>query len=117
MSKVVMNLNDIKGIERAITVKEAYADPEKTGDTVVIIGGGIAGAELGAYLGRLGRTVTFVEKNRRLSGSPEKVREAEYNMVSSGIDARCNTQVFEITDRGVDCSSGFLEADTVVYAE
>ncbi len=38
-------------------------------------------------------------------------------MVSSGIDARCNTQVFEITDRGVDCSSGFLEADTVVYAE
>jgi NADH dehydrogenase FAD-containing subunit len=50
MSNVEMNLNDIKGIERAITVKEAYADPEKTGDTVVIIGGGIAGRSLGLTL-------------------------------------------------------------------
>ncbi len=127
MSKVVIELynpnnmakQDIRGIELAITAEEAYANPRKIGNSVVIISTSIAGAELGIYLAGLGKTVTLVVNTGKLDdgGRPEYLKRVHYNMVSSGIDARCGTRVFEISDKGVDCDSGFLEADTVVYAE
>ncbi len=109
---------DIKGIERAIPAEKAFAEPELTGDRVCIIGGGPAGVELGIYLAMLGKTVTIVEKAARLSdgGNFLHMKGVRRQMVSLGLDARCNASVLEIGEKGVECEGGFIEADTVVYA-
>jgi pyruvate/2-oxoglutarate dehydrogenase complex dihydrolipoamide dehydrogenase (E3) component len=105
----------MKGIEKAVTAVEVDNNPQKTGERVVIINGGLAGIELGIRLASFGRTVTILEEGGGLSGiDAEQLRDVRCRMVSSGLDARCNAKVFEITDSGVDCEGGFIEADTVV---
>ncbi len=105
----------MKGIGKAVTVSEVNKNPRKAGERVVIINGGLAGIELGISLASLGRTVTILEEAGGLSGiDVKKLKDVRCRMVSAGLDARCNAEVFEITDTGVDCGGGFIEADTVV---
>ena len=62
---------DITGIENALMAEDVYLNPEKAGERVVIIGGGLVGLELGVFLARFGhsrdgaadkeRTVEIVE--------------------------------------------------------
>jgi len=51
----------IAGIENAIMAEDVYKNPEKAGNRVVIIGGGLVGIELGIFLAQAGRTVEVVE--------------------------------------------------------
>ena len=51
----------IPGIEHALMAEDVCMNPDKAGENVVIIGGGLVGLELGIYLARLGRTVEVIE--------------------------------------------------------
>ncbi|NLV71821.1 MAG: FAD-dependent oxidoreductase [Actinobacteria bacterium] len=64
----------IPGIEgrNVLGAEEVYYHPEKTGERVVVLGGGLVGIELAIYLAGLGRRVTIMEMMDTLSdgGNP-----------------------------------------------
>ena len=100
---------------------EAYEHPEKLGDKVVIIGGGLVGAELAIYLNELGKKATVVEMLDALTldGSLHGVA-IRTQFKQRKIETHLSTTVSKITDKGVVAKSGDkefeIEADNVVYA-
>lgn len=115
---------DIAGIDgkNVMAAEEAYIHPEKTGDTVAILGGGLVGVELGIYLAMLGRRVTIIEMLDKISdgGNFLHVLGLKREINRLGIDLHLNTKAKEITELGVHCETAggdrFFFADTVIYA-
>ncbi|MDR0491805.1 MAG: FAD-dependent oxidoreductase [Oscillospiraceae bacterium] len=115
-----------------IGAEEAYADPEKCGKKVVILGGGLVGIELGIFLGQLGRDVTILELQDRLSVEDRSLHTHALKMQirDLGIDVHLSSKVTNITESGVSVTGldgdgdgdgggiGNAEypADTVIYA-
>ena len=114
----------IKGIDlpNVVSAEDAYYHPDKAGNTVVIIGGGLVGVELGIHLAMEGRAVAIVEMLEALTVCPfgfhtlalmEQIKEL-------GIKVYTSTAVREITATGVTAgiADGPLSimADTVIYA-
>ena len=114
----------IPGIDggNVFSAEEAYEHPEKTGDSVVILGAGLVGVELAIYLSSLGRKVTVVEMLDGISdgGNQLHVLALDVEIKRLGIDMRFDTAAVEITPDGVRCKGPDGEksfsADTVVYA-
>jgi pyruvate/2-oxoglutarate dehydrogenase complex dihydrolipoamide dehydrogenase (E3) component len=103
----------------AIGAEEAYAHPEKVGQRVVIIGGGMVGIELSVYLAGLGRQVTVLEKEKLCNdgGNNYQGGIARRNMKRAGAKLMLSTEAKAIDDTGVTLADGSrLEADTVIYA-
>ena len=61
-------LNNSRG--QVVMALDALREPEKTGQKVVIAGGGLVGCELALQLGQLGREVTSSAGRRRCAGMP-----------------------------------------------
>lgn len=108
----------IKGIEKAMHVLEGYEKTALLGDSIVIVGGGLAGMEAGLHFGKLGKKVTVVEMgddyardgNKRIRGSLADFAE------KYGLNVMLNTKCVEITDEGVVTDRGeTLKADNVLY--
>ncbi len=102
---------------------DMYKNPEKAGEKVVILGGGLVGVELGLFLSMNGSKVTILEMLPALSYGEAGVHGALLDMKipEYGIDVALGTKAVEITDKGVvgedgDGSRKLFEADTVVYA-
>jgi len=114
----------IPGIDggNVLSAEEAYENPEKTGDTVVILGAGLVGVELAIYLSSLGRKVTVVEMLDSIAngGNHMHVWALELEIKRLGIEMYFNTAAVEITPDGVNCKGPDGEksfsADTVIYA-
>lgn len=67
----------IPGIDKAnvMGAEEVYYHPERVGDSAVIIGGGLVGAELGLYMAQShGRNITVVEMADHIAGIPMPCR-------------------------------------------
>ncbi len=96
---------NIAGIDgkNVLAAEEAYIHPEKTGDTVAILGGGLVGVELGIYLATLGRRVTIIEMLDKISdgGNFLHVLGLKREISRLGIDLYLNTKAKEITELGV----------------
>ena len=58
---------EIPGLENTLPVTEAYAAPEKLGEKVLILGGGMAGTELAVYLHSLGKEAVVMEAAKQLN--------------------------------------------------
>jgi 2,4-dienoyl-CoA reductase-like NADH-dependent reductase (Old Yellow Enzyme family)/thioredoxin reductase len=60
---------DIAGIDKpnVVTAQDVLSGKVKTGQNVVIIGGGMVGCETGHYLAEQGRTVTIIEILKRMA--------------------------------------------------
>ena len=105
-----------------ISAEEAYVNPEKTGDSVVILGAGLVGVELAIYLSMLGRKATVVEMLSEIShgGNFLHVRALNVEIKKYGIAVSFNTKAVEVTAEGVKCEGSdgetFISADTVIYA-
>ena len=105
-----------------MSAEYAYMNPDKTRSTVVILGGGLVGVELGIFLAQEGRTVTVVEMMDKLDdgGNHLHAKGIAVRIRRYGINIRLNTQALEITGEGVVVSEGgvvsTIRADTVVYA-
>jgi len=114
----------IKGIEgnNVMGAEDVYYHPEKAGGTLVILGGGLVGIELGIHMAMLGRRVTIVEMLPELSVDPFSMHTLALNeqIEKLGLKIHTSTAVTEITAGGVLAKGpqGPLEipADTVVYA-
>lgn len=113
-------INGIDGANVMSAVK-AYANPEKVGAKIVIVGGGLAGIELAIYMSKLGRKATIIELQDKLTTEECLHTVALMTQVEQHkIDICLSTKVTKITDAAVFAKGpdGDLEfaADTVVYA-
>ena len=127
----------IKGIEsgaddggNVLGAEDAYVNPEKVGQRVAILGGGLVGLELGIYLAQLGRAVTVIEMLDHLSdgGNFLHMVGLKVEIKRYALDIQLNTKVVEINERGVigvpaggtagaeQAGEKLFEADTVIYA-
>jgi pyruvate/2-oxoglutarate dehydrogenase complex dihydrolipoamide dehydrogenase (E3) component len=99
----------------------AYANPDKVGDKIVILGGGLAGIELAIYMSKLGRKATILEIQDKLTTDESLHTVALMTQVRQHqIEIHLSTKTTKITDAAVfaEGPNGDLEfaADTVVYA-
>jgi NADPH-dependent 2,4-dienoyl-CoA reductase/sulfur reductase-like enzyme len=132
----------IPGIENAVMAEDVYRNPGKAGKTVVIMGGGLVGLELGIYLANEGRDVTVVEMAASTLATKEELSTSERISKPMELDAGANivhgialggvlgklpnikvltsTKALEVTGTGlkVEDKAGerSLAADTVICA-
>lgn len=115
----------IKGIdgENVLSAEVCYVEPENTGKSVAILGGGLVGVELGIFLAQMGKKVTIVEMLGELNngGNHLHAKALAVQIDELKIDVNLNTKALEITDKGVLCETPdgaqkLFEADTVIYA-
>ena len=111
-----------EGEGKIVSAEYAYMNPEKTGGSVLILGGGLVGAELGIFLAQLGRRVTILEMQDKLDdgGNHLHAKGLAVEIAGHKIDVHLNTKAVEVTDSGVLAETGgesvLYEADTIVYA-
>ena len=115
---------DIPGIHNpnVFMAEELYIDPDRAGDRVVILGGGLVGSELAVYLGSLGKRVTILELLPALNAGDNILQGQAVGIAleRAGVTLATGTRAVEITAKGVlgeDANGQTLfEADTVVSA-
>ncbi len=114
----------IKGIDlpNVVSAEEVYYHPEKAGQSIIILGGGLVGVELGIHLAMQGRSVTIIEMMPKLSVDPFSMHTLALmeQIEKLGITVHTSTAAKEITAFGViaETADGPLSitADTVIYA-
>ena len=113
----------IPGIDNAIQSLEVYKGTLKAGKKVIMLGGGLIGAEQGLFLAKTGHEVTIVEKLSRVANEAYGMyREAlALEMEKEGITLYENTTCLEVGKGSLrvslpDGSEKTLEADTILYA-
>ncbi len=114
----------IKGIDgkNVISAEDIYLNPERTGGSCVILGGGLVGIELGIFLAQMGKKITVIEMMDALNhgGNHLHAKGLAVQIEKYGIDVNLNTKALEITDKGVigesDREQRLYEAETVIYA-
>ena len=99
---MIPNIPGING-KNVLGAEEAYYHPEKTGNNVVIIGGGLVGIELGIYLAGLGRKVTILEMMEYLNDGGNLCHGLALNneIKKYGIQVSTATRVLEINEKGI----------------
>ena len=117
---------NIKGINKAnvFSAEEIYNAPAKAGKHVVILGGGLVGAELAIHLANLGRNVAIVEMLPELNNGGNILQGLSIGIELRrlGIKVHLNTKALEINNKGVvgTCEDAdgqkLFEADTVICA-
>ncbi len=113
---------NIPGIEKAIPVTEAYANPEKLGKKTIVLGGGMAGTELAIYLNELGKESAVAEMADKLNFATNTCHATAVNeqLTKRGIPVYTGAKIVAIKDGCVECETTdgiiTLEADSVVNA-
>jgi pyruvate/2-oxoglutarate dehydrogenase complex dihydrolipoamide dehydrogenase (E3) component len=114
----------IPGIDGAgvMGAEELYLSPEKDGENIVILGGGLVGLELGIFRAQDGRNVTIVEVMDKLNIDPFSMHTMALmnELERLGIQLRLSTKALDIKKKSVltEGPNGKeeLAADIVVYA-
>ena len=112
----------IKGYEKAHEILDCYFHPETCqGENIVIIGGGLSGAEAGAYLASEGKKVTILEKFTSLANCGNSYKRGVLLALNTyGVKMIDGADVREVTDEGVvyvmDGEEILQKADTIYYA-
>jgi pyruvate/2-oxoglutarate dehydrogenase complex dihydrolipoamide dehydrogenase (E3) component len=108
--------SELKNVMQAL---EVYEKEEEIGERILIIGGGQVGCETGLHLAKLGKKVKIVEMLPELApdASPTHRTELLQEMDNeTNLTYLTNAECNEITENGIVCPSGYLEADMVVLA-
>ena len=114
----------IKGIDnkKVVTLDALHQTPPMVGENVVIIGGGLVGAECGIYLDGLGKKVTIVEMNETFAQDSYWMHKGAMDIYirNSSMSIKTSTKAIEVTDVGLVCSSKdgefTIPADTILLA-
>ena len=114
----------IPGIDgsNVVAAQDAYVSVDKVGESVVILGAGLVGVELGLHLISKGRKVRIVEMLDHISdgGNFLHILGLNVEIKKRGLEIDFNTKAMEITSSGVICESDgksvTYDADTVIYA-
>jgi 2,4-dienoyl-CoA reductase-like NADH-dependent reductase (Old Yellow Enzyme family)/thioredoxin reductase len=115
---------DIPGIDgkNVFGAEDVYYDPELAGESAVILGGGLVGAELAAHLARLGNKVTIIEMLDVLSDGGNMLQglAIRLELARRNVEVRLSTRALEITRSGVltegPDGSVFHGSSAVIYA-
>jgi len=116
---------DIPGITDAkvITAVDLLSGKEEVGETVVVIGGGLVGAETALYLAQKGKKVTIVEILGTIAQDMYKANRTHLLELLDGamVVTMTGTNVMEVIDEGVVITTmggkkSTLAADSVVLA-
>lgn len=108
--------------EKLFLAEDIYNDTDKAGQKVVIIGGGLVGAELAIHLARIGKQVTILELCGTLNDGGNQIhgRAIRLELERLGIKVIFDANTLDVDSHGaiVDCSGEIIhfEADTVVFA-
>ncbi|MDR1574236.1 MAG: FAD-dependent oxidoreductase [Clostridiales Family XIII bacterium] len=115
----------IKGIDgsNVTAAEEAFRFPDKIGDRVIVLGGGLVGCEAALFMAHLGKkNICVIEVLDRLA-DPVDWRHSNPLLKALRADSRVElmteTVCTEITERGLrirakDGAERFIEADTVI---
>ena len=114
----------IKGYDlpNVVGAEEVYYDPAKAGKSVVILGGGLVGAELAIHLSEMGRKCTIIEMLPELNNGGNILHGVALGirLRDCGVEVHTGTKALEITDKGVIAENAdgqkLYEGDTVIYA-
>ena len=114
----------ITGIDNAnvMSAQSAYYNIDSVGKSVVILGAGLVGIELGLHLLSKGRSVRIVEMLDRISdgGNFLHLPGLRVEIKKRGLEINFNTRAKVITSNSVICESDGsevqYETDTIVYA-
>lgn len=114
----------IPGIDgkNVLAAQDAYTALDKIGESVMILGAGLVGIELGLHLIEHGRKVTVVEMTGHINDGGNFLHMLGLNVEikKKGLDIFLNTKAKEILENGVICENAQGEvkyqADTVIYA-
>ena len=118
---------NIPGLDKAVASLDAIDHPEKLGNRVVIVGGGLVGCEIALDEINHGKDVTVVEALDDImaaggSGAPYPNRQMIVDLFENkGVRVMISTKLVEVNDEGAvvekaDGSRETLKADTVVSA-
>ncbi len=115
----------IPGIDgsNVISAQELLVNPDKAGERVVILGGGLVGSELSVYLGMKGHKCTIIEMLPQLNAGGNILQQNALDLQypKYGIDVRTSTRAIEVTPEGIlaegpDGKQELFAADTVATA-
>ena len=105
-----------------IVVNDYYLHTDEVADSVVVLGGGLAGCECAVCLAGLGKKVTLVEMRDALAPDAN-VRHRPLLLAQIeklGIDVRCGHQALSVDEDGVVAKANGeevrIEGDTVICA-
>ena len=96
----------LKGIDgdNVVIVNNYYLEKEKVGDSVVVLGGGLAGCEAAIHLAQEGKKVHLVEMRSELAPDANiRHRPILMQMVEKYVEAHTGYQGLEVTSEGVIC--------------
>ena len=96
----------LKGIDgdNVVIVNNYYLEKEKVGDSVVVLGGGLAGCEAAIHLAQEGKKVHLVEMRPELAPDANiRHRPILMQMVEKYVEAHIGYQGLEVTSEGVIC--------------
>ncbi len=114
-----------------VTSMEVYDHPERVGNRVIMLGGGIQACEIALHLAKAGKQVTIVGRREKLAPHevinndvfhPVPAMKKMFRRFDPPVEIVTGCNCVEITEqgiRGIMVNSGeerFLEADTVVLA-
>lgn len=109
--------------ETVTTAFDAYAKLEAVGKRVVLIGGGLIGAETAIFLADMGRDVTVVEMTGAIAAEANIHHGTAVLEKLEELNATClvNTKCIEILNNGIrvmkaDGTEAVIEADTVLLS-
>jgi len=115
---------NIPGVENAnvFSAEEIYKDPSKAGKKTVILGGGLVGSELAAYLAMLGGEVTILEMEDKLDDGENLLHglAVRLELERRNVSVNLSTKAVSIVPDGVigENADGekLFDADAIVYA-
>lgn len=109
--------------EKVVGVCDYYLDPDRIGQTVAVLGGGLAGCEMAVELGKQGKQVTLIEGLSQLAkDSNIRHRPLLLEQIDKFVDTvHLETFGEAVTDEGLVCRSDngpqfTVSADTVIIA-
>ena len=108
--------------DRVIIVNDYYKRTDEVADSVVVLGGGLAGCEIAIHLGQTGHHVELVEMRDELAPDANvRHRPLLLEQVREHVDAHTGLRCVEITDQGAICENAagercLIAGDTVICA-
>jgi NADPH-dependent 2,4-dienoyl-CoA reductase/sulfur reductase-like enzyme len=89
-----------------VVVNDYYKAPEKVGDTVVVLGGGLAGCECAVHLGQAGKKVHLVEMRDTLAPDCNiRHRPILMKMIDKYVTVRLGHSGLRVTGDGLVCKA------------
>jgi pyruvate/2-oxoglutarate dehydrogenase complex dihydrolipoamide dehydrogenase (E3) component len=118
---IVPPLPGIDG-DNVVVVNDYYKNADKVKDTVVVLGGGLAGCECAVHLNQEGKTVHLVEMRDTLAPDCNiRHRPILMQQIEKGVQVHLNTAGVRVTAEGLVCKGPdgqevLIPGETVVCA-